>query len=429
MSTSRASTPRTSRRTSSRCGGVEDVRFFVGRSDDVFTALRACAPAARFDDVPRGRHDSATAMTLTRVPYVDLTLPLRSLKADILKAVEAVLDHGQFILGPEVRRFEKDFSELCGASHAIAVASGTDALLLVLRCLGIGPGDEVVTVAHSFLASASAVALLGARPVFVDVRDDGNIDPELIETAITGRTRAILPVHLAGRPAEMDRILEVAGRHGLPVIEDCAQAVGARYGGRPVGSFGTAGCFSLHPLKTLAACGDGGVIVTRRPELAEHLMRARNHGLADRDHCDFWSYNSRLDSLQAAILEAKLPHVERWVTERRAVAAYYRDALRDAVVVPEERPSEYSAYHLFVIQSTERDALREFLAARGIETRIHYPIPIHLQAAARELGYRRDALPVTERLARTILSLPIYPELTPAQREAVVTGVRRFFGR
>lgn len=362
-----------------------------------------------------------------RVPYIALPLQHRAIKAELCQAVEQVLDHGQFILGPEVCAFEAQFAAYCGTRYAVGVDNGTSALYLVMRALGIGVGDEVITAPNSFLASASCIALTGARPVFVDVRDDYNLNPDLLEAAITPRTRAILPVHLTGRPADMHPIVEIAGRYGLSVIEDCAQAVGARYYGQCVGSFGIAGCFSLHPLKTLNAIGDGGIITTDDAELYDRLCKARNHGLRNRDECEFWSPNCRLDTLQAAMLLVKMKYLDQWTAMRRATAAYYRDQLQQVVRVPQDPPYEHAVYHTFVIQADRRDQLQHYLQERGVETKIHYPIPIHLQAAARELGYGPGTFPTTERQASCILSLPIYPDLTEAQKQYVVQGIRGFY--
>ncbi|HET7874922.1 MAG TPA: DegT/DnrJ/EryC1/StrS family aminotransferase [Methylomirabilota bacterium] len=361
------------------------------------------------------------------VPFVALGLQHRALKAELLGAIDRVLEHGQFVLGPEVEDFERTFAGLCGTPFAIGMSDGTHALILSLRALGIGPGDEVITAPNSFLACAAAIALVGARPVFADVRDDLNIDPDRIADAVTPRTRALMPVHLTGRPAEMERIGAIAERHGLAVVEDAAQAVGARLNGRPVGSFGAAGCFSLHPLKNLAACGDAGVVTTTDRKMADALRAARNHGLRSRDDCGAWSYNARLDTVQAAILNVKLVHLERRTEVKRKIAARYREALRDVVRVPEERPGETAVYQTFVIRAERRDALQRHLAERGIESKVHYPTPLHLQEAAADLGYKRGDFPVAERLAGEILSLPIYPELTDTQQEAVVAGMRSFY--
>ena len=363
-----------------------------------------------------------------RVPYVNLALQHRAIKGELLRAIEQVLDHGQFILGPEVSAFEEQFAAYCSTRYAVGVDNGTSALYLVMRALGIGPGDEVITAPNSFLASASSIALTGARPAFVDVRDDYNMDPGLLEAAITPRTRAIIPVHLTGRPADMRPIMETSQRHGLYVIEDCAQAVGARYHGQRVGSFGIAGCFSLHPLKTLNAVGDGGIITTNDPDLYEKLRKARNHGLRNRDECEFWSYNCRLDTIQAAMLLVKMKYLDQWTEARRENAAFYQNQLQDVVQVPEDRPYEYAVYHTFVIQADRRDELQRYLAERGVETKVHYPIPIHLQGAAHSLGYRPGDFPVAERLSQRILSLPVYPELIDQQKETIVVDIRSFYG-
>jgi dTDP-4-amino-4,6-dideoxygalactose transaminase len=362
-----------------------------------------------------------------RVPYVNLALQHQPLRAELLEAVERVIRSGRFILGEEVEAFEQQFAEYCQTRHAVGVDNGTSALCLVMRALGVGPGDEVITAPNSFLASASSVAMVGARPVFVDVRDDYNIDPERIEAAVTPRTKAILPVHLTGRPADMNPILEIAARKGLHVIEDAAQAVGAEYEGRRVGSFGIAACFSLHPLKNLGAIGDGGVITTNDRSLCETLKKARNHGLRSRDECEFWSPNCRLDALQAAIVRAKMQHLDDWTKARRGHAAFYRQALGEVVEVPDEKPHERPAYHTFVVRADRRDELQQFLLDRGIETTVHYPIPIHRQRAAAGLGCAPGSFPVAERQAGRILSLPVYPELTQDQREAVADSIGAFY--
>jgi dTDP-4-amino-4,6-dideoxygalactose transaminase len=363
------------------------------------------------------------------VPFVALDLRRQpALKQELLAAVAAVLDHGQYVFGPEHAEFEARFAALCGTRFAAGVSNGTSGLILALRALGVGPGDEVITAPNSFLASAAAIALVGARPVFVDVRDDLNIDPSLVEAAITRRTRAIMPVHLTGRPAAMDVIGPLAARRGLAVVEDAAQAVGASLHGRPAGSLGTVGVFSLHPLKNLAAAGDAGVVTTDDEALHGLLTRLRNHGLRGREHCETWSDNARLDTLQAAIVNVKLGHLAGWTARKRALAETYRAALRDVVGVPEERPGEVAVYQTFVIRADRRDDLQRFLAGRGVDTRVHYPVPLHLQEAARDLGYGKGDFPVTERLAAQILSLPIYPDLTAAQQAAVVDGIRAFYG-
>lgn len=362
-----------------------------------------------------------------RVPFVNLPLQHAPLKASLVRALEQVLDHGQFILGTETGAFEERFADYCGVSHAVGVDNGTSALTLVLQALGIGAGDEVITAPNSFLASASCIAMTGARPVFADVCQNYTIDPDKLEQAITDRTRAIIPVHLTGRPADMDPIMALARRRGLHVVEDCAQAVGAAYRGKKVGSFGIAGCFSMHPLKILNAVGDGGAITTSDPKLHQRLIMARNHGMQNRDECAFWSSNCRLDTLQAAMLLVKMDSLESWISERRAIALRYRKELGGVVRVPEELPHDFAVYQTFVIQSERRDALQQFLAANSIESKVHYPLPLHLQPAARDLGHEWGDFPVTEAQTRTILSLPIYPELTREQQDKVIATVKAFY--
>ena len=374
--------------------------------------------------------DVSTSEPATRrVAYVDLAGQHRQIGAELLRAIAKVIEHGRFILGDEVRQFEERFAALCGVRHAVAVNSGTDALILALRALGIGPGDQVITAPNSFVASASSIALVGAEPVFADVGEDYNLDPAALERAITPRTRAILPVHLTGRAADMTAIMEIARARGLAVVEDCAQAVLAGHRGRRVGSFGNVGCFSLHPLKTLNACGDGGVLTTDDDRIADQLRVTRNIGLRTRDDCVVWSGNSRLDTMQAAVLLVKLNHLERWTEARRSHARQYQAALGglQQVQAPADRSFEWSVYHTFVVQADRRDALKAYLAGRGVETAVHYPVPIHLHTAASSLGYGPGSFPVTERQAGRILSLPVYPELSGDDVDYVAGAVRAFY--
>ena len=363
------------------------------------------------------------------IPYVDLAGQHAPLKAEILAAVSDCLDQGQFILGPAVTHFEQAVARLCQSEFAVGVGNGTDALVLALQALRIGPGDEVIVPPNSFVASATAVRLVGAVPVFADVGPDYNLDPACVERAITPRTRAIMPVHLTGRPAHMDPLLALARAFELAVVEDCAQAILAEYRGRRTGSIGQVGAFSLHPLKTLNACGDGGVITTSDPELDATLRIDRNLGLKTRDDCVAWRGNSRLDSQQAAILAVKLRYVESWTQQRRAHAAAYRELLADLpqVILPGDDPDIVQVYHTFVIQAERRDALQDWLKARGVGTSIHYPIPIHLHRAAADLGYAAGDFPVAERQAAQILSLPVYPELRPDDRQYVAEQIRAFY--
>ncbi|MCG3149446.1 MAG: dTDP-3-amino-3,4,6-trideoxy-alpha-D-glucose transaminase [Verrucomicrobiae bacterium] len=364
------------------------------------------------------------------LPYVDIARQHGPIKDELLAAVEQVLAHGNFILGPEVEEFEKQFCGLVKAPFSIGVNSGTDALILALRALGIGSGDEVITAANSFVASASCIAMVGARPVLVDVGEDYNIDPSATQKAITPLTKAILPVHLTGQPADLDRISSIASQYKLFIIEDAAQAVGATYHGKAVGSIGDVGCFSLHPLKTLNACGDGGMVVTHDSEVAQKIRLMRNLGLETRENARVWSSNSRLDTIQAAMLLVKLKYFESWTEQRRKHAEFYRQHLVNIpeIHLPIELPGTRCVYHTFVIQAEHRDELRRYLAKQGIGSQVHYPRPIHLQDTAVSLGYHPGDFPVTERQARHILSLPVYPELTEADLTRIVAAIHDFYG-
>ena len=368
-------------------------------------------------------------MIKKHIPYVDLISQHSSIKELILTAVEEVLDHGQFVNGEETTAFEKAFTQLCEVQFAVGVNSGTDGLILALHALGVGFGDEVITSPNSFVASSSCISWVGARPVFVDVKEDYNMDPTQIEDKITPRTKAILPIHLTGRPAEMQMILEIAERHNLYVIEDCSQAVSAEYYSKCVGSFGTIGAFSLHPLKTLNACGDSGIITTDDVDIYEELLLLRNHGLRSRDNCVTWGFNSRLDSVQAAILLIKMDYLDLWTNKRISNAKYYQKELSevDAIKLPKDKPYEKAVYHTFVIEMDNRDALRSYLLEHGIETSVHYPVPIHLQAAAKDLGYKRGDFPVTEKQSERILSLPVHQNLQDDDLDHVVKTIKAFY--
>ncbi len=359
-----------------------------------------------------------------RVPYLDLAAQHRPLKPQLLAAIERVLDHGQFILGPEVNELEQRLASALGVPHVVGVSNGTDALVLALKLAGVGPSDEVITVSHSFVATASAICLVGARPVFVDIDDATmTMDPSLVERAWTPRTRAVLPVHLNGFPAAVEPLAEICARRGAALIEDCAQAIGARVKGRSVGTHGL-GCFSLHPLKVLSACGDAGFITVPTAEQAAALRRMRNLGLVDRDHCDTIDSNMRLDTLQAAMLLVKLEQLSSYVEARRAHAAAYRAGLKDVVTLPPDDGANTQVYSAFVVRHERRDALRAFLAERGIDAKIHYPIPIHRQRAFG--AWAATPLPVTDRTCARILSLPVTPELGAAQRDEVIDAIRTF---
>ena len=365
-------------------------------------------------------------MSSYAVPYSALATEASLVKTELLRAVENVLESGRYILGPECAAFEKEFAEYCQTTFAAGIANGTCALHLVLRGIGLSDGDEVITVSNSFVASASSVALAGAKPVFVDIGADGNMDPQLLEDAITARTRAIVPVHLTGRPARMTEILEIARRHDLFVLEDAAQAVGASLNGKRVGSFGHAACFSLHPLKNLHAFGDGGMVTSNDPELLAQLAKSRNHGLASREQCDFWSFNCRLDEVQAAMLRVQLRHLDAWTEARRTLALRYNELLRPYVAVPDEGPGEHCVFQTYVVKSERRDALKQYLNEHGVEALIHYATPIHLQPAAKGLGYTASDFPRTMHHVDRILSLPLYPTLTHAQQDRVVELIAAF---
>ena len=349
-----------------------------------------------------------------RVPLVDLVGQYGDLRGEIVPALERVMEAGDFILGGEVTRFEEEFAAYCGARHCVGVASGTDALLLALRALGVGPGDEVVVPANTFIATALAVTHAGATPVLADVREsDFCLDPEAFEAAITPRTRAVIPVHLYGQPAPMDEILAVARRHGLKVVEDACQAHGARYRGRPAGSLGDAAAFSFYPGKNLGAYGDGGAVTTDDPAVAERLRLDRQYGQRVKYVHDTLGMNSRLDTLQAAVLRVKLPRLDGWNGRRRALSDLYTAALEGTgVVLPAARPEVVHARHLYVVRHPERDALLKEMGARGIGCGIHYPVPLHRQAPYLRLRTVPEGAPVSTRLAGEILSLPLYPEMT-----------------
>jgi dTDP-4-amino-4,6-dideoxygalactose transaminase len=351
------------------------------------------------------------------------------LKAELLEAVGRILDHGNFILSAEVEEFESKFADLCGVQYAVGVNSGTDALILSLHALDIGPGDDVIVTPNGFLASTSCIALVGARPVFIDVREDYNLDPYQIEKVITPNTKAIIPVHLTGRPADMNPIRQIAEKRDLYVVEDCAQAVLAEYHGQKVGSLGALGCFSLHPYKNLAACGDAGIITTNSTELYEKLRRLRNHGIQPNNEITEWGYNSRLDAFQAAVLLVKLKYLENWTIKRRAIAEFYQNALKEIIElkVPIDQSFEKAVYHTFIIQAERRDELKDYLEKKGVMTGVHYPVPVHLHKAAKPLNYPPSSFPNVEKLAQHILSLPVYPELTDDQLHHIVDCIKEFY--
>ncbi len=369
-------------------------------------------------------------MKTIEIPFVDFPRQYDTEREEITEIVRRVFSHGQFVGGPEVEEFEQAISDETGVAHCVALNSGTDALTLALHVLGVNRGDEVITPPNSFYASTAVVVHLGALPVFADVGDDQNIDPAAIERAITPRTKAIMPVHLTGRIADMAPIMEIAERHGIPVIEDAAQSIGSSYKGRASGSFGRIGCFSGHPLKNMNAAGDAGFLITDDPDIAHRIRLLRNHGLEDRSTVVEWGFVSRMDTLQAAILTFRLSKLPAVVEARRRNVSMYRERLADCpqVYIPPCRAHEFNTFHTFVIQAEKRDQLQEHMHGHGIGTSIHYPTPIHLQPAARNLGYREGDFPTTERQSQRILSLPVHQFLSENDVKRVASQVLTFYG-
>jgi dTDP-4-amino-4,6-dideoxygalactose transaminase len=369
------------------------------------------------------------------VPLLDLQAQYRPLREEILAAIARVADSQRFIMGPEVAALEDELARMLGIEHAVAVSSGTDALLLALMALDIKAGDEVITPTYSFFATAGAVARLGATPVLVDVDEATfNVDPGEVAAAITSRTRAIIPVHLFGLSADLDPIVAVAARHGIPVVEDAAQAIGATYKSRPVGGIGACGCFSFFPSKNLGAFGDAGLFTTNDAALAKRARLLRTHGMEPKYYHHLIGGNFRMDALQAAVLRVKAPHLAAWTEGRRRNAHRYLQLFREAgiadrVTLPVEVPDRLHIFNQFVIRIPERDALRHHLDAAGISTEIYYPVPFHLQPCFAYLGYKPGRFPRSERAANTSLALPVYGELTDAQLQSVVGAVAAFADR
>lgn len=363
------------------------------------------------------------------VPLLDLKAQFDEIADDIRGAIDAVLESQQFILGPAVADFEHAVASYCGVAHAVGVSSGTDAILASLMAIGIGPGDEVITTPYTFFSTAGCISRLCARPVFVDIDSRTfNIDPAKIERAVTNKTKAIIPVHLFGQCAEMDPILEIASKHRLRVIEDAAQAIGAKYKGRDAGCMGDLGCFSFFPSKNLGGFGDGGMVVTNDPELAETVRMLRAHGSKPKYYHSIIGGNFRLDALQAAILQVKLPHLDSWTERRRRNAALYDELLAELpIMIPHIEQHNFSIYNQYVICVEERDRLRSFLKDKGVGTEIYYPLPLHMQKCYEHLGYRQGGFPEAEKAAADSLAIPIYPELTDEQQRYVVSQIRAFF--
>jgi dTDP-4-amino-4,6-dideoxygalactose transaminase len=362
------------------------------------------------------------------IPFLDLKAQYASIKGEVDAAVLNVLASAQYVLGDEVAAFEREFAAYCDAKHAIAVNTGTSALHLALLAAGVGPGDEVITVPFTFVASVSAVCYTGATPVFVDIDPTTfTMDPAKLEAAITARTKAIVPVHLYGQMAEMAPIMEIADRYGIPVIEDACQAHGAEYRKQRAGSIGISGCFSFYPGKNLGACGEGGIVVTSDDAHAKTIRMLRDWGQEQRYHHALKGFNYRMDGIQGAILRVKLRHLEDWTEARRAHARHYSALLAGSrqVAAPAELADRRHVYHIYAVRTRDRDGLQRALQAEGVQTGLHYPIPVHLQKAHADLGYKAGAFPESEAAAREVLSLPIYPEMTSRQVEQVVAAVEQ----
>lgn len=371
----------------------------------------------------------------SRIPAFSLSRQNEALLEELMTAVDRVIRSGHFILGKEVEAFEHELAQYVGVQYAIGVGNGSDALYIALRAAGVGPGDEVITTPFTFFATAGAIIRCGATPVFVDVdRSTFNIDPEGIASRVNKRTKAIIPVHLYGLLADMEAITSIAHDYGLVVIEDAAQAIGARQGDRVAGACGDVGCFSFFPTKNLGAFGDAGAVTTNQPKLAEHARRLRVHGAARKYYHEEMGINSRLDALQAAILRVKLPYLNAWEEKRRAIARRYTQgltslrAVRDGYLrLPVEPEGYHHVYHQYTIVAAERDALQAFLQERGIQTTVYYPLPLHLQPVFADLGYHRGDLPNAEWLSEHVLSLPMFPELSDDEVDYVINTIRQFY--
>jgi dTDP-4-amino-4,6-dideoxygalactose transaminase len=367
-------------------------------------------------------------MSITKISYVNLAKQWEDEKTNLLPLIDDALSSGQYIGGNVVEKFEEKVSSICQTKYCIALNSGTDALIYGLLALGVKPGDEVITPPNSFIASTAAIVHVGAKPVFVDVLSDQNINPNLIEKAITSKTKAIMPVHLTGRMCQMDSINHISEKYSIPIIEDSAQSIGSKYKGIPSGKWGKVGCFSAHPLKNLNACGDAGFLVTDDSLIYDQIKLIRNHGLIDRNTAMMFGYVSRMDAIQAVILNYRLLALDDVNEKRRGNAKFYFDNLnRDKIFIPEEGLDHFSTYHTFVIQVDKRDELQKYLAEHGIETSIHYPIPIHLQPAAKNLGYHKNDFPMTENQAKRIITLPVNQYLKRKEIEFIVEKINLFF--
>lgn len=367
--------------------------------------------------------------TAMRVPLLDTRSQYHALKEDIRSALDQVLESGQYIMDPYVDRFEQAIAAYCGTKHAIGVANGTDALLLTLDALGIGPGDEVITSPFTFFASAEVISQVGATPVFVDIDPvTYNIDAAKLKAAVTDKTKAVIPVHVFGQPADMDEVMDIAEEYNLYVVEDACQAIGGVYKNRPIGGIGTAGCFSFFPTQNLGGSGDGGVVVTNEDELAERIRILCAHWSSPKYYHALVGYNSRLDPLQAAMLQVKLPYLDDWNRKRRELFAAYHEAFRDLPVqLPIVKADREAVFHLYVIWTERRDPLMKYLESRGVSSAAYYPVPLHRQTVYASLGYAERSLPVAERACAGTMALPLYPELTVDMQQYVIENVRSFF--
>ncbi|MBB6453297.1 dTDP-4-amino-4,6-dideoxygalactose transaminase [Salirhabdus euzebyi] len=368
-------------------------------------------------------------METTNIPLMSTARQYEELKEEINAEMMQVLESGQYIMGPKVQEFEKAIADYCEVEEAIGVANGTDALLLTLEALGIGAGDQVITTTFSFFATAEVISKLGARPVFVDIDPDTyNLDVSQIEKCITNKTKAIIPVHLFGQPAEMDSIMQIAKKHNLYVIEDACQAIGSTYKDKKIGSIGDAACFSFFPTKNLGGFGDGGMITTNNADLAKDLKTLRVHGSTKKYFHSVIGYNSRLDPIQAAALQVKLAYIDQYNEKRREIAAKYNEAFKDLPIqLPVELEQVKSVYHLYIVQTDKRKALMEHLSEQNIQSGVYYPLPLHLQEVYKKLKYRKGSLPVAELAAERTMALPLFPELTEAEQQHIITVVKDFF--
>lgn len=363
------------------------------------------------------------------VPYFDLKGQIQSVRADLDRAIAEQLDNGSFCLGPAVDAFEKAFAAYHGGKHCLGFNSGTSALHVATRILNLGAGDEVITTPFTFIATSWAIVYTNAKPVFVDIDPvTMNLDPAKVEAAITPRTKAIMPVHLYGHPVDLDPLLKICAKHKLPLIEDAAQAHGAKYKGKVIGTFGSMSCFSFYPGKNLGACGEGGAFITNDDAIHKRARALREHGAYERYYHEEIGYNYRMEGIQGAALGVKLKHLPAWTARRRELAHRYHELLKGTpLTLPVEAPYAESVYHLYVVRHPQRDALRDFLAKKGVGTALHYPLPLHQQKCFAYLGYKDGQFPLTEKAARECLSLPIYPEMSNAQQDAVAAGIVEYF--